>query len=813
MTGDRTNIRVAHQLRHRLRVIAPAIRHDKERCCLLEILLRKHEAILDLRVVPGIASVAVRFDPIRMPAERLLDLLDRVVGNLGRMPLQAPATAVDDGRPEREISLAVEGMTCASCAALIQLALSRDPRLRDVSVNFAAGTATVAGRCDRPEVEAMIGRLGYGAHPMDSLAQRRLVIEGERRRLENARKRALLAGALTLPAMVIGVAMPRSPLWRLAELALATPVVLGAGRPFFERAVRLAKRRTANMDTLIAIGAGAAYGHSVVSLLAGRQHLYFEAAAGIVSFVLLGRWLEERAKGKAGDAVRHLLDLQPATAAVLRDGSEVVVPVDDVAVGELVVVRPGERIPVDGEVAEGHSAVDESMLTGESMPVRKRLGQVVTGGCINGVGVLRLRVTATGADTVLAGIVRMVDRAQAARLPVQRMADQVSAVFVPGVVTLAGGTFLSWLLGGGTLSQALDSAVAVLLIACPCALGLATPTAIMAATGRAARHGIYIRDGEALEAAAGLTTLVFDKTGTVTEGRPVVTDFAILSGQPKEDRLLALIAGAELGSEHPLGRAIVDWTRARGLDPVAVTGFEAISGGGVRARRGRRTVLVGSPSFLADNGIDAAAGSRVIEEWSSRGRTPVLAAVDGTVAAFGITDRPRQGAAEAIQLLHSLGLRTVMVTGDAEATARVVAAELGIPSVIAGASPARKQEIVAELAGRGESVGMVGDGINDAPALAAARVGFAVGGGTDIAIEAAKVTLAGGDIAKVAEMIRLSRKTMRIVRQNLVWALGYNTIAIPGAAVGRLNPLAASLAMALSSVSVVTNSLRLQKDR
>lgn len=805
-----TEIQLVHQLSRRVRVVAPILRRDPEKALLVEILLRKHDAVRKVRVVAELGSVAVHFDPRRIPAQNLLRLLETVIGNIGRAPRRKVAALQECGAVT-EVNVAVEGMTCASCAALIQLALGRDSRVRSASVNFASETANIVGALDRAEVERLVESLGYVARPMDTLAQRRQVIEREHVRLAEARRRALWAGALFLPVMAIGMAMPRSWSWKLAELALTTPIVLGAGRGFFDRALKLARRRTANMDTLIALGAGAAYGHSVVSLVARRHHLYFEAAAGIVAFVLLGRWLEERAKGKAGDAIRKLIDLQPPTATLLRDGVEMVVPVDEVVVGDTVIVRPGERIPVDGVVSGGLSTVDESLVTGESMPVVKDVGARLVGGCINGTGLLRVEVTAVGADTVLAGIVRMVDHAQAAKLPVQRMADRVSAVFVPGVVAVAGATFVSWLLGGRGLGAALDSAVSVLLIACPCALGLATPTAIMAATGQAARRGLYIRDGAALESAARLSVLIFDKTGTITEGRPTVTRFELSPGWPA-DEVLALVAAAEAGSEHHLGRALADYVRSRNLLPLKADSFQAMPGQGVRAMIGGRDVVVGNARLLRACGVETAALEATMEQMAAEGATPVAVAVDGRAAAlFAVADRPREGAAVAIRALHDLGVKTMMVTGDVEAAARHVAALVGIESVVAGASPARKLEIVEELRALGERVGMIGDGINDAPALAAAEVGFAVGSGTDIAMDSAQVTVVGGDIAKVAEMVALSRRTMRIIGQNLVWALGYNTFAIPGAALGRLNPMVASTAMALSSVSVVANSLRLQK--
>ena len=800
-------LQVVHQLRRRVRVIVPALGHDPERALLLEILLRKHPAIRAVRVVAGLSSVAVHFDPRRMPAAQVLGLLERVADNLGQARPPRVRPALPQGEV-REISAAIEGMTCASCAALIQLTLGRDPRVRSASVNYASQTATVVGALDRPAVEKLVGSLGYMARPMDSLAQRRQGIERERRRLAEAGRRALWAGALTLPVMVIGMAMPRRWPWKLLELAFAAPVVLGAGRPFFERAFKLARHRAANMDTLIAIGAGAAFGHSLVSLLGRRHHLYFEAAAGIVAFVLLGRWLEERAKGKAGDAIRRLIDLQPQFATIRRDGIEAVVPVEAVAVGDVVVVRPGERIAVDGVVTTGLSSVDEAMLTGESMPVIKQPGDGLAGGCINGHGLLAMRVTAVGADTVLAGIVRMVGHAPAAKLPVQRLADRVSAVFVPGVVGLAGVTLASWLLSGHGLAKALDAAVSVLLIACPCALGLATPTAIMAATGQAARRGLFIRDGEALESAGRLSVLIFDKTGTITEGRPEVVGFTLADGVD-ENAVLALAAAAEAGSEHHLGRAIVEYVRSRGIAAaVGADEVAAVPGMGLRATVDGRRVVIGNSRLLADPRADI-----MLAAIAADGATPVGMTLDGRpVASFAVADGPRPGAARAIAALHAMGVRTVMATGDVEPVARAVAARVGIKEVVAGATPADKLDLVERLTAAGERVGMVGDGINDAPALAAAGVGFAIGGGTHVAMDCAAVTVVGGDLAKVAEMIALSRRTMTIIRQNLAWAMGYNTVAIPGAALGRLSPMVASSAMALSSLSVVANSLRLQKD-
>ncbi|GAB6042548.1 copper-exporting P-type ATPase CopA [Endothiovibrio diazotrophicus] len=806
--------RLVHRLRRRVRLVAPGLRGERERMALLEILLRKHPQLRQVRGVVELGSVVVHFDPHGLPLARLLPLLDAVIGNLLVRPGAAAAPATDPSPAEttpQRCSVAVEGMTCASCAALIEMRLNRDPRVAAARVNFAAGTAQVEGRLDRDAVYQVVESLGYQARPMDTLAQRRLLVARERERLEEARRRLVGAGLLALPVMAIGMAMPTSFLLKSVEFLLTTPIVAWAGRPFFSKAWALAKQREANMDSLIALGAGAAYAYSVPAWLFNRHHLYFEAAGGIITFVLLGRYLEERAKGQAGEAIRKLIDLQPQSATVLRDGVEVVVPAEELAVGDLLLVRPGERIPTDGEVVAGLSTVDESMVTGESLPVVKEPGQAVVGGCINGSGTLRVRATAVGGDTVLAGIVRLVDQAQGAKLPVQKLADRISAVFVPAVMGVSALTAAGWLLAGAPLTMAAANAIAVLLIACPCALGLATPTAIMAGTGQAARRGIFIRGGDALEAAARLTTVVLDKTGTLTEGRPVVTDW--LNRSPLDDgELLALAAAAEGESEHYLARALVAYARERGVEPAGAEHFHAEPGRGVAARVSGRDLLLGNAAWLAGEGIALDELEGTAAELAAAGKTPVFLALDGRAAALAaIADRPRDGAREAVAALAALGLEVVMVTGDTRATAEHVAAELGIARVVAEATPAEKVAVLEVLAAEGARVGMVGDGINDAPALATAAVGFAIGSGTDIAMEAADVTLVGGDLARLAEAVALSRRTMSIIRQNLFWALIYNGVAIPVAVSGRLNPMIASAAMAMSSVSVVTNSLRLQR--
>jgi Cu+-exporting ATPase len=807
-------LRVIHRLPRRLRLIAPPLVKNEEKSYLLEILLRKHPAIENVRVVAAIGSATIQYDPMQLPEHRLIALCDAVIGNLAAAPVKVPVPPTptfSSDAPTQECHAAVEGMTCASCAALIELSLKRDPRVQSVAVNYAAETVTVKGHLSKDELFATIKKLGYTARPMDTLAQRRLIVEREKVRLETAKKKLLLAAALSAPVMVSGMLMHRSPVLRLAELALSTYVIAGPGGDIFRKAWALAQQGEANMDSLIAMGAGAAWAYSIPGVLRPEHHVYFESAAAIVAFVLGGRYMEERAKGKASEAIRKLIELQPDTAIRVTDAGDETVNIDDVQLGDILRVRPGDKVPTDGHIVAGTGSLDESLLTGEPLPVAKTVGDKVVGGTLNNNGSFTLKVTAIGTDTVLSGIVQLVDHAQGSKLPVQKLADRISARFVPAVGVVAATTLASWLMAGHPLARSLSHAVAVLLIACPCALGLATPTAIMVGTGQAARRGIYIRNGEALETAATLDTLVFDKTGTITAGKPVVTDFLPVAGQD-ENVLLSLVAGTEQHSEHFLARAMVAYVQARAVPPAPTFDFIATPGHGVQAGFDGGTLRIGNASFLETAGIDCRAQLAQADALAEQGKTPVFVAIDEhCVALFAIADAPREGAREAIALLHRLGLKTIMCTGDVEAAACHVAHEVGIDDVVARATPADKLALVERLKNEGRKVGMIGDGINDAPALAAADVGFAIGGGADIAVESADVTLVGGDIARVAGGIDLSRRTMAIVRQNLFWALGYNVVAIPFAAAGRLNPMIAAAAMAMSSVSVVTNSLRLQR--
>ncbi len=811
-TSTSKNFQLVHQLKRRIRITSPILKNDQERGYIFEILLKKRPEIKRIRSVYTLGSVVIEFDPISLPKKNLLILLEAVLGNIARKKADQhkQEKKVFDG-PVQEVDLAVEGMTCASCALLIEMVLKRDPGIKLASVNFGTSTLTVHGQLTRDEVSAKVATLGYKTYAMDTLSQRKYLIEKEQQRIVMAKRRFIWSGILSLPVVVVGMGMPTSRWLHWLQFALTTPVVFWSGGTFFAKAWRLAKQRTANMDTLIALGVGSAYGYSLPALFRRRGHLYFEAGAAIITFVLLGRFLEERAKGKAGEAIRKLVDLQPQTATLIRHGQEVIIAVDDCVIDDVLLIRPGEKIPTDGVVIQGVSTVDEAMVTGESLPVVKDIGHRVIGGCVNGSGALRIRVTAVGMDTVLAGIVHMVDQAQATKLPIQKQVDKISAVFVPSVMVLSGLTMTGWLLVGAPFSFAFGNAITVLLIACPCALGLATPAAIMVGAGQAAREGIYIRNGESLETAAKLNVVVFDKTGTITEGKPKVTDLLKLS-RMSEEKIISLAASAENNSEHFLGRAMVAYAKEQSIELQESTHFYSETGRGIEAEVAGKKLLLGNNAWLLDKGIAVDGLSAAAGEFSGQGKTPVFMAVNGKAAAvFGIADKPRSQAVQAIQHLNKLGIQTLMVTGDTEKTALYIAAIVGIDTVIANAKPEQKLAIIHQFQQEGKNVGMIGDGINDAPALAAANVGFAIGTGTDIAIESADMTLVQGDISKVTDAIQLSTDTIRIIKQNLFWAFGYNVIAIPVAAMGKLNPMIASAAMALSSVSVIVNSLRLSK--
>ncbi len=731
-----------------------------------------------------------------------------------RKPAERPYTWAMDAPADRRFQ--VEGMTCAACVGRVERALRRVPGVTDVAVNLATEQARVSLEPTVADAElvAAVERAGYALREVVADAEKRPAPAGEVVRLA-------LAAALSIPLMLISMVPPlgfAGSGW--VQMALAAAVTFGAGSLFFRGASKAARHGSANMDTLIAVGSSAAFFYSLYQLLRpahhGEAHLYFETAGMIVTLILVGKWLEARAKRQAGDAIRKLMQLRPDQARVVRDGREIVVPVDSLRVGDRVRVRANERIPTDGVVVEGESAVDESMLTGESMPVHKAPGAEVTGATLNGRGVLLFETTRIGADTTLARIVRLVDEAQASKAPAQRLADRISAVFVPAVMLASAATFAVWtLVLDAPLEPALLTAVSVLVIACPCALGLATPTAIMVGTGVAARRGVLVKDAEALERAHGLTALVVDKTGTITRGEPVLTDVIPL-GDADPDQALALAAAVEQESEHPLAAAVVAGARARGIALRRPEQFESMTSEGVRGRVDGREVRVGSEALTGAG--DVAEAKAVLERLRDAGRSAFAVSVGGQPAAvLGVMDPPREDAAEAVRRLRALGIELYVLTGDDRRTALAVAKEVGIAEdrVHAGVRPEDKAAAVARLRAEGHVVGMVGDGVNDAPALAAADVGIAIGTGTDVAMETAPVTLMRGELGAVVDAMEVSRRTIRTIRQNLFFAFVYNTLGIPIAAAGLLaalgGPMLAALAMAMSSVSVVTNSLRLRR--
>ncbi len=720
---------------------------------------------------------------------------------------------------ESTTELQVEGMTCASCVGRVEKALLKVPGVVSASVNLATEKATVQAleSVSLATLQAAIEKAGYAAKPVQEAKTE------ASHRLPDWWPIAL-GVVLTLPLMAPMLLQPLGIDWMLAgwlQLVLATPVQFGLGWRFYRAGWSALRAGTGNMDLLVAMGTSAAYGLSVYLLLRhvgpGMPHLYFEASAAIITLVLLGKWLEGRAKRQTADAIRALNALRPALARVRREGAEVEVPVEQVTVGDLVVVRAGERVAVDGEVVEGRSHVDESLITGESLPVAKAVGDKVTGGAINADGVLLVKTLAVGAETTLARIIRMVESAQAAKAPIQRIVDKVSAVFVPVVLGIAFVTLLSW--GGitGDWQQALINAVSVLVIACPCALGLATPTAIMAGTGVAARHGILIKDAEALEIAHSVTTVAFDKTGTLTEGKPSLVAAQAAPGIDRDD-VLRWSAALQQTSEHPLAHAVMAKVQEKRLDVPPAAGAKALPGRGLEANVAGQALVLGSSRLLRELGVDAGALAEEAARLEQEGRTiSWLLRRDGNTAqllgllAFG--DAVKASARSAVTRLQELGIRTVMLTGDNRGAAQAVARELGIDEVHAEVLPADKAAAIEELRAGGQVVAMIGDGINDAPALAAADVGIAMSTGTDVAMETAGITLMRGDPRLVADAIDVSRRTYSKIKQNLWWAFGYNALGIPLAALGLLNPMIAGAAMAFSSVSVVTNALTLRRWR
>ncbi|REK52369.1 MAG: heavy metal translocating P-type ATPase [Thermobacillus sp.] len=732
-------------------------------------------------------------------------------------------------REMKQAQFQITGMTCAACANRIEKGLSRLPGVASANVNLAMETARIEYSPSAVTVEDMIRKveqLGYQAIPKE---QREDPKDRRRREIKRQTRRFVISAVLSFPLLwaMAGHFSFTSFIWvpswfmnPWVQLALATPVQFVIGGPFYVGAWKALLGRSANMDVLVALGTSAAYLYSLFLTLewasADMRHhapaLYYETSAILITLIVLGKLFEALAKGRTSEAIKTLMGLRAKTALVIRSGEEIRIPADEVVVGDIVLVRPGEKIPVDGEVVEGSSSVDESMLTGESIPVEKRAGDTVIGATVNKHGMLKVRATKVGKDTALAQIIRVVEEAQGSKAPIQRVADAISGVFVPIVVGIALLTFLIWFFwaDAGNFAGALRKAIAVLVIACPCALGLATPTSIMAGSGRAAELGILFKGGEHLELTHRIDTVVLDKTGTVTKGKPELTD--VVPVMPDETEFLRLVGAAEKPSEHPLAEAIVAGIVARGIELPAAEAFEAIPGHGIRAVVEGKEVLAGNRRLLDRYGVPADQAEAAMAQLEEAGKTAMLIAIErqyaGLVAA---ADTIKETSREAVARLQAMGIEVIMITGDNERTARAIARQTGIGKVLAEVLPEGKAEEVKKLQARGRKVAMVGDGINDAPALATADIGIAIGTGTDVAMEAADVTLMRGDLNGIADAIRMSRKTMTNIRQNLFWALAYNSLGIPVAAAGFLAPWVAGAAMALSSVSVVLNALRLQR--
>jgi Cu+-exporting ATPase len=712
-------------------------------------------------------------------------------------------------------------MTCATCALRVERALSAAPGVERVEVNLATNRGSVEGSAERlrpADLIAAVQRAGYEAELLTGDGARdREIAAAEARRMHAESRRLVVAAVLSIPffAPMVGVALPG---W--LQLVLATPVQFLIGARFYVGAWKSLRARMGNMDLLVALGTSAAYCYSLYLLLAraAATGLYFDSAAVVIALVTVGKWLEARAKRSTTEQIKALMSLRPERARVVRGEQEIEIAANAVAVGDVVVVRPGERLPVDGVVIGGHSEVDESLLTGESLPVAKVAGDKVTGGSINGHGLLRIEAMAVGNQSTLSRIIALIEGAQVRKAPVQRLVDRVAGVFVPMVLAISLAAFLGWWLIAGDFAAGLIAAVSVLVIACPCALGLATPTALMVGTGVAAKAGILIRDAEALERAHRLDTLVLDKTGTVTEGKPAVTD--VIPNGVSERELLRLAAAAQAGSEHPLARAVL--ARARELGPEGISSlsledFQSHAGLGLTARVGGRHIVIGNRRLMQQHGIRMEDGEPQAARLEEAGRTVMwVGALDPQptwLGLIGVADPIKPEAAAAVQHLDAIGIATVLLTGDNERTAAAVAAQLRIGRVLAGVLPEEKAAEVRRLQGQGRQVGMVGDGVNDAPALAAADVGFAVGTGADIAMQTAGVTLMRGDPRLLGDAIAVSRATYRKIRQGLFWAFIFNVIGLPAAAFGLLNPVIAGAAMALSSVTVVSNALLLRRWR
>lgn len=777
----------------------------------IEKVINKMDGVEEANVNLALEKSVIKYDPEKVTEE----------------DFEKKIEALGYGVVKEKKEFAITGMTCAACSTRIEKGLNKLEGVSSANVNLALERATVEFNPSDITINDIIQKvekLGYGAIIK---SEDKETVDYREEAIQKQKVKFIVSAILSLPLLwtMVGhfsftsfIYMPEFLMNPWVQMVLATPVQFIIGRQFYVSAYKALRNGSANMDVLVVLGTSAAYFYSVYQAIitAGEHHtanLYFETSAVLITLILLGKLFEAKAKGRSSEAIKKLIGLQAKTALVIRDGAELVIPIEEVLVGDTILVKPGEKIPVDGEVIAGNSAVDESMLTGESIPVDKVTGDSLYGSTINKNGSIKMKATKIGRDTALAQIIKVVEDAQGSKAPIQRLADKISGIFVPIVVGIAIVTFLVWFLvvEPGEVTPALEALIAVLVIACPCALGLATPTSIMAGSGRAAEFGILFKGGEHLETTHHIDTVVVDKTGTVTYGKPKLTDVLMEEGM-KESDFLAYIGAAERQSEHPLAEAIVDGIKERGITLLEVTSFEAIPGYGVKAVVNEQEVLVGTKKLMNQNNINIAAILKRMEELEGQGKTAMLASINGKfVGMIAVADTIKESSLQAIKRLKEMNIDVMMITGDNQLTATAIGKQAGIDQVIAEVLPEGKAAEIKKLQSSGKKVAMVGDGINDAPALAIADIGMAIGTGTDVAMEAADITLIRGDLNSIADAIIMSRKTMRNIKQNLFWAFAYNTLGIPIAAVGLLAPWVAGAAMAFSSVSVVLNALRLQR--
>jgi len=773
--------------------------------------LNKMEGVEQATVNLALEKSSIKYDPSKLSEKDF----EKKIESLGYSVLK------------QKVEIDITGMTCAACATRIEKGLNKMVGVSSANVNLALERATIEinpSELTITDIIVKVEKLGYGAHQKQVDKEQ---IDYREKHIKDQQRKFIISAILSLPLLwtMVGhfsftsfLYVPELLMNPWIQMILATPVQFIIGKQFYVGAYKAIRNGSANMDVLVVMGTSAAYFYSLYQAImtSGTHHgpqLYFETSAVLITLILLGKLFEAKAKGRSSEAIKKLMGLQAKTAIVIRDGIEKEVPLEEVVSGDIILVKPGEKIPVDGEVLEGTSAVDESMLTGESLPVDKTTGDILYGSTINKNGFIKMAATKVGRDTALAQIIKVVEDAQGSKAPIQRLADKISGIFVPIVISIAILTFLVWIIwiNPGDFTQALEVLIAILVIACPCALGLATPTSIMAGSGRAAELGILFKGGEHLEQTQGIDTVVIDKTGTVTHGKPVLTD-VLLDTNQDESNFLSLVGAAEKQSEHPLAQAIVQGIQDRGIELGNVQFFEAMPGYGIQATVSGQGVVIGTRKLMQQYGIEVQSILPTMEKLEMHGKTAMLVAINGRYAGLvAVADTIKETSKEAISRLQKMGIKVIMMTGDNQRTAQAIGKEVDVDSVIAEVLPEGKAEEVKKLQQQGKRVAMVGDGINDAPALATATIGMAIGTGTDVAMEAADITLIRGDLNSIADAILMSRKTMRNIKQNLFWAFAYNTIGIPIAAIGLLAPWVAGAAMAFSSVSVVLNALRLQR--